>query len=87
MKLNLNQHIINTIERNKMVVLRDKNGVALNASFSEEGLRWTTNKNGKKLFFKKGNYVEPFKPRISKDRFQTMAEMTWIEKAYRLSTY
>lgn len=87
MQKELNQHIIDTVVANKIYVLRDKRGIALNASFSPDGLRFTTNKKGQNLFFKEGNYVERFIPQNKKNAFAQMAEITWLDKAYRLCVY
>lgn len=49
----LEPRIAGFIKGRTMYVLRDsKTGIALNTSYSEEGLRWTTNVRGRLICFK-----------------------------------
>lgn len=93
--------IASFIKDRSLMVLRDRrSGAALNVSYSEYGLTWTTNKVGKLLYYKKafltsgrkvGNlepsedvYVEKFIPRDHSSVSAQVAEYTWVKKATHL---
>lgn len=44
--------LIDRIAASDLVVLRHKDGTALNVSYSEDGLRWTANKWMQSLYYK-----------------------------------
>lgn len=86
-------HLISFIESKQFWVLRRKrDNFALNISFSPDGLKWTANKLGRALMFKrafvsKGRiegdlslsrdvYVEVFKPRNHETEAAQVAEFT-----------
>lgn len=65
-------------------VLRDKNNIPLNVSYTEDGLKFTTDNFGRKLYGKGGVYVEDFKPdpKILREKsFRSKCEKRWIDKA------
>ncbi len=93
--------IASFIKDRNLVVLRDKRtGAALNVSYSEYGLTWTTNKVGRLLYFTKAFlkngkkvgdltkspnvYVERFVPRDHNSTMSQVAEYTWVKKATHL---
>lgn len=97
----IEKSILSFIRDRKLYVLRDKRThTALNVSYSEDGLRWTTNKVGRLLYFKKAYltsgrmvgdlspseevYVEKFVPRNHERTASQVAEYTWIKKATHL---
>jgi len=85
-----NDNSVNVMQRiyeKDFKVLRNANGVALNVSYTEDGLKWTYDSKGKNLYFAKGNYVEPFKPSLNllKERsFKSKCEKRWVDKANSL---
>lgn len=82
------------------VLRRRRDNVALNVSYSEDGLKMTTNKVGKLLYYKKAFltsgkkvgdlspandvYVEKFEPRNHASAAAQIAEYTWVKKATHL---
>lgn len=44
--------LIERIAKENLKVLRNKAGVALNVSYTEDGLKWTGNKDGRALYYK-----------------------------------
>lgn len=89
------------LEDRDLVVLREKkSGTALNVSYTVEGLKWTTNKVGKLLYFNKAYltsgkwvgdlspspyvYVEKFVPQDQPSMAGQVAEYTWIKKGTHL---
>ena len=88
-------------DENRLKVLRrKKDHTALNISFTIEGLKWTTNKVGRSLYYKnaflsKGRfvgdltpsndvYVEDYFPQNRGDNRLQSAEMVWVNKAIAL---
>ena len=82
-----------------LYVLRNSNGQALNVSYSEDGLKMTTNKIGRLMYYSNSYltngsipydavpstrvYVERFTPGVTKGR--AIAEATWaLKKATHL---
>ena len=81
------ENVLKRIYEKNFKVLRDKDGIALNVSYSEEGLKWTLDSKGNNLFFKKGNYVEDFKPKteiLRQHSFMSKCEKRWVDKANAL---
>lgn len=77
-------NVLRRIHDSNFFVLRDRNGIALNVSYTIDGLRWTTDNRGRALFGLRGNYVEPFKPDITLLRersFKSKCEKRWVDKA------
>ncbi len=78
------ENVLKRIYEKGFKVLRDPNGIALNVSYTDDGLKWTTDSKGKNLYFTDGNYVEDFKPDLNVIReksFRTKCEKRWIDKA------
>lgn len=85
---------------NLKVLRRKKDGMALNVSYTEDGLKWTSNKVGRALYYKDGVikegkivssmeksnevYVEKFVPSNRKTAHAQSAECLWIHKAMKL---
>lgn len=44
--------LIDWVAKNELCVLRNEKGVALNVSYTEEGLKWTCNKYGRSLYYR-----------------------------------
>lgn len=93
--------IASFIKDRNLMVLRDKrSGAALNVSYSEYGLTWTTNKVGRLLYYNKAFlssgkkvgdlkpsphvYIEKFVPRNHTSTSSQVAEYTWVKKATHL---
>lgn len=77
-------NVLKRIHDANFVVLRDRYGIALNVSYTIDGLRWTTDNRGRNLFQMKGTYTELFKPSIEllKERsFKSKCEKRWVDKA------
>ena len=49
------------IQGNQFVVMRDRNGKAIEVSFSEDGLRWTMDRNSRLLYYRDA-YLKVRKP-------------------------
>lgn len=65
-------------------VLRDKNHIPLNVSYTEDGLKVTTDNLGRKLYGKPGTYVETFRPDpkiLQEKSFRSKCEKRWTDKA------
>lgn len=78
------ENVLKRIYEKGFKVLRDPNGIALNVSYTDDGLKWTTDSKGKNLYFTDGNYVEDFKPDLNVIRqksFRSKCEKRWIDKA------
>jgi hypothetical protein len=78
------ENVLKRIYEKRFKVLRDPQGIALNVSYTDDGLKWTTDSKGKNLYFTKGNYVEDFKPDLNIIReksFRSKCEKRWIDKA------
>lgn len=89
------------IKDRNLVVLRDRrSNAALNVSYTEDGLKWTTNKVGRLLYYNKAFlssgrmvgdlspskavYIERFVPRDHPTSSAQVAEYTWIKKGTHL---
>lgn len=84
---NNSENVLKRIHEKEFKVLRDKNGIALNVSYSDDGLKWTIDSKGKNLFYQKGNYVETFKPQyeiLKENSFMSKCEKRWVDKANAL---
>lgn len=69
----LDNRISRFITDKKMYVLRDrKTGVALNASYSEDGLKWTTNNRGKLLYYENAKLGSTVDLRRSLEKGETI---------------
>lgn len=85
----------------KMKVLREKRThKPLNVAFTEDGLKWTTNKLGKALYYKKAIisngvirgdlrpsdkvYIEDFVPNLNPKNRYLKFELEWLRKAQAL---
>ena len=85
-----NDNSINVMQRiyeKEFKVLRNNDGIALNVSYTEDGLKWTFDSKGKNLYFTEGNYVETFKPspKLLKEKsFKSKCEKRWVDKANSL---
>lgn len=94
-------NLISYISSQNLWVLRRKSdGFALNVSYSPEGLKWTANKLGRALAYKrafiksgkitgdlepsKAVYIEKFVPRNQPTEQAQVVEFTWVDKAIRL---
>ena len=81
------ENVLKRIYEKEFKVLRDKNGIALNVSYSDDGLRWTLDSKGRNLFYRDGNYVETFKPEyaiLRQNSFMSKCEKRWVDKANAL---
>jgi len=81
------ENVLARIYEKNFRVLRDKDGIALNVSYSDDGLRWTVDSKGNNLYFKKGNYVEDFRPKqeiLRQKSFMSKCEKRWVDKANAL---
>jgi hypothetical protein len=90
---------INFIGSYTLYVLRDSSGVALNVSYSPEGLQWSAGNDGKMLSVQSGyisrgtkvildptpkGVIELFRPKNRKWKKAQMAELSAVRRAYRL---
>lgn len=78
------ENVLKRIYEKRFKVLRDPRGIALNVSYTDDGLKWTTDSKGKNLYFTEGNYVEDFKPDlkvIRENSFRSKCEKRWVDKA------
>lgn len=78
------ENVLKRIYEKNFKVLRDPKGIALNVSYTEDGLKWTVDSKGKNLYFTEGNYVENFKPPIAllkENSFRSKCEKRWVDKA------
>lgn len=92
----IDEKAIKFIAKNNIVVLRSAiTGVALNVSYTEFGVSWTTDKNGLSLYYKRDEsgtlneksdrvVVEKFVPRNHNSPALQAAEFLAIKKAYKL---
>jgi len=78
------ENVLKRITENKFKVLRDRHGVALNVSYSHDGLKWTIDAKGRNLYYQDGNYVEDFRPSyriLKQNSFMSKCEKRWVDKA------
>lgn len=81
---NNSENVLQRIYEKNFKVLRNANGIALNVSYTDDGLKWTFDQKGNNLYFQEGNYVETFKPDpkvLNNLSFKSKCEKRWVDKA------
>lgn len=76
----LDNRIARFITDKKIYVLRDKKtGMALNASYTEDGLKWTTNNRGKLLYYENARLGSMINLKRSLEKGEPIVTNVYIE--------